>query len=84
MSTALEPESVISGHYRGLPVLSRDNFPDWEIQVVAFLTGTAKHVRVIERRCNTGGTLVDPAPPSDSADLEKWHASQRETLGVIM
>ena len=84
MTATVEPESVVSGHYRGLPVLSRDNFPDWEIQVIAFLTGAADHVRVIERRHGANNTLVDPAAPTDANELTRWNASEREAMGVIM
>ena len=52
-----------SGQYRNVPVLTRGNFPKWEIQVISFLTGTADHVRIIERRPDPSGTLVAPARP---------------------
>ncbi len=74
-----------------VPILTRASFPKWENQVISFLTGTADHVRVIERRPGAGNALVDPARPADdpnyatvAAAQAKWDASGREALGVIM
>jgi hypothetical protein len=74
-----DSDSVASGLYRGLPVLSRDNFNDWKIQVIAYLTGVADHARVISRRPGPSGTFLDPKrPTADDAVIEKWDASERQ------
>ena len=56
----------------------------WEIQVRAYLTGAADHVRVIQRVRDSAGGYIDPAPPSDPDELRAWQKSERVALGVIM
>ena len=51
-----------SDQYRNVPVLTRGNFPKWEIQIMSFLTGTADHVPVIERRPDPSGTRRSCSP----------------------
>ena len=72
------------GHHR-LPVLTYDNFADWEIGIISFLTGAADHVRVIEQRPNAKDELVDPVrPTSPPEEVAKWDSSEREAMSVIM
>jgi len=73
-----------SSHYRKVPILTKVNFPKWEIQVISYLTGTADHVRIIEHCWGSNNTLVDPTCPTDTAAQAKWDASEWEALGVIM
>ena len=73
-----------SSHYRKVPILTKVNFPKWEIQVISYLTGTADHVRVIEHHWGSNNTLVNPARPADTTAQAKWDASEWEALGVIM
>jgi hypothetical protein len=70
-----------SSNHRNVPILTRANFPKWEVQVLSCLTGTADHVRVIERRRDSTDAYVDPVRP---VLREKWDASEREAHGVIM
>ncbi len=71
-------ETVSVGHHR-LPVLSHDNFADWEIVITSFLTGASDHVRVIEQRPdakNNENSLVDPVrPTTPTDDVAKWGES---------
>src|SRR6267154_4790875 len=73
--TMSDSESTTSGLYRGLPVLSCENFNEWKIQVNAYLTGVADHVRVISRRPNVAtGVISDPVRPTVVAEAAKWDA----------
>ena len=56
----------------------------WEIQVRAYLTGAADHVRVIRRTRNSAGVYADPAPPSDPDECKAWDKSERVAMSVIM
>ena len=83
-----DADTVTRGHHR-LPMLTRDNFPDWEIAIISVLTGAADHVRVIEQRPDPNGTkkitLIDPIRPTTPVDdVVKWDASEREAMSVIM
>ena len=42
MSTE-ESSIILCGAYASLPILTEDNFADWELQVIAYLTGSADH-----------------------------------------
>jgi len=70
-----------SGHYRNVPVLTRVNFPKWEIQD---LTGTADHVRVIERRRGSNNTFVNPARPTDIEACPLCPIGKRLHLEIIL
>ena len=56
----------------------------WEIQVRAYLTGAADHVRIIRRTKDSAGKYVDPTPPTDPDELKAWDKSERVAMGVIM
>ena len=78
-----ESDTVTTGHSR-IPILTHDNYGDWEVAIISYLTNTADHVRVIERRADNKGTLIDLAHPTDADEAKKWDASEREALGVNM
>jgi hypothetical protein len=69
--------------YSHVPILTKDNYPKWQLSVKAYLT-PGDHVRVIRRTKDTSGTLLDPVAPTDAAELEKWTRSERHAMGVIM
>jgi hypothetical protein len=79
----MSDESPRSG-YALVPVLTKDNFMKWEIQVRAYLTGVSDHVRVIRRTKDNTGKYQDPTPPTDDEDLKAWNKSERVAQGVIM
>src|SRR5258706_5954389 len=83
-ATMSESNSVDSSFYCSLPILSCDNFNDWKIQVIAYLTGIADHVRVISRCPNAAGVVCDLVCPTNAAEAAKWDASECMALGVIM
>jgi len=70
--------------YAHVPILTKDNFMKWEIQVEAYLTGAADHIRVIRRTKDTGGKYADPVAPTDAEELKSWEKSERVAQGVIM
>jgi hypothetical protein len=99
MSSVSDTDSttVAHGAYAGLPILSEDNFADWDMQVVAYLTGSHDHVRVITPSRQSGGKAlapIRPAPASATADADakkeadaaiaEWEKSERVVLGCLM
>src|SRR5258706_6120064 len=81
MSNA-EPKTI---NHHCLPILSHDNFADWEMAIISFLTGAPDHIRVIEQCPDSANALVDPARPTAPADeVILWDASECEALAVIM
>ena len=81
--TMSEPDTITMGHHCIL-ILTHDNFSDWEIAIISYLTNTSDHVRVIKQRTNSMGVLADPAQPSDAKEANKWDTSEREALSIIM
>ena len=63
MSTE-ESSSILCGAYASLPILTEDNFADWELQVIAYLTGSADHAGVITPTRQSDGTFLDPVRPA--------------------
>jgi hypothetical protein len=61
--------------YANVPILTKDNFPSWQLNVRADLTPN-DHVRVIKRVMQTGGTFIDPTETADAVDVESWTKSQ--------
>jgi uncharacterized protein YidB (DUF937 family) len=53
---------VARGAFAGLPILAEDNFTDWDMQIVAYLTGSHDHVRVITPSGQSGGKVLAPLP----------------------
>jgi hypothetical protein len=70
--------------YALVPILTKENFMTWEIQVRVYLTGAADHVRVIQRTKRTDGKYHDPSPPPDPDERKAWDKSERVAMGVIM
>ena len=81
----------------GLPILTDENFADWDLQVIAHLTGVQNHVRVITQTRQSDGTLVNPTKPSPAAAtatadekktadeaIASWEKSERVALGCLM
>jgi hypothetical protein len=47
MSSEADLTTVTWGTYASLPILSEDNFADWDVQIVAYLTGPQDRAWVI-------------------------------------
>jgi hypothetical protein len=58
----IESTTVACRAYAGLPYLSEDNFTDWDMQVIAYLTSSHNHVCVI-MPVKVANTLQDPTEP---------------------
>jgi hypothetical protein len=99
MSSVSDTDSttVACSAYASLPILSEDNFTDWDMQVVAYLTGSHNHVQVIMPSRQSGGKAlapIQPAPASVTADtnmkkeadtaIAEWEKSERVVLGCLM
>jgi transposase InsO family protein len=69
--------------YAHVPVLTKDNFPRWQLGVRAFLTPNG-HVHIIKRKKQTDGRMTDPVAPTDAAELESWEKSKQVAMGVLM
>jgi hypothetical protein len=69
--------------YHHVPVLAQSNFLEWKTALEEYLT-PHDHVRVIRWTKSSTGALVDPLPPSDPDELERWNQSERVAKGVIM
>ena len=64
-----------------VPMLSESNYQKWQWAIKAYLS-PHDHVRVI-KRVRTAAGLVDPTPPTDASELEKWLQSECMALGII-
>jgi len=69
--------------YSHVPILTKENYPKWQLTVKAFLT-PGDHVRVIRCTKDASGVLHDPVDSTDAADLERWMRAERHAMGVIM
>ena len=90
------PSTVSGGAHAGLPLLTEDNFDDWDMQIFAHLTGSHDHARVIWPTIQNGKPLrpqkPSPADPSASTDektkadeaIASWDKSERIVLGCFM
>jgi len=78
-----DSDSVGMGHHR-IPVLTHDNFADWEVAVMSALTNSSDHMRVIEQRADGRGRMTNPTRPTDLTEASWWDASECEALGIIM
>ena len=78
-----ESNNVTTSHHH-LPTLTHDNFRDWEVAIISFLTNMADHVCVIEQCLGDKNVLANPKQPTNTDDAMKWDASEREALGIIM
>jgi hypothetical protein len=79
MSTS---EDLRSG-YAHVPVLTKDNFPRWQLSVRAFLTPNG-HVCIIKHKKQTDGMMTNLVAPTDAAKLESWEKSKQVAMGVLM
>ena len=61
-------------------MLTESNYQKWQWAIKANLS-PHNHVRVI-KRVKTAAGLVDPKPPTDVSELEKWLQSERMALGI--
>ena len=59
-----ESTNIARGFYAGLPILTDDNFADWDMQAIAYLTGSQDHVRGITPTRQADGTYIDPKKPT--------------------
>ena len=88
---------VARGAYAGLPFLTEDNFADWDMQIIAYLTGTHDHSRVITPVRQKDSTFKDPTPPDEAdstataeerkaaaEEIANWHKSERVVTGCLM
>jgi hypothetical protein len=64
LSTAMSDDSPCSG-YALVPIITRENYMRWEMQVHMYLMGAADHVHVIWCTRDATGRYEDLAPPSD-------------------
>ena len=55
-----------------------------KIQVIAYLTEVADHVRVISHCPNMFGVISDPRRAVNATEAARWDALERMVLGVIM
>lgn len=91
-----ESSTVSCGAHAGLPLLTEDNFDNWDMQIFAYLTGSHDHARVISPTIQNGKPLrpqrPSPADPSASTDekakaneaIASWDKSERIVLGCFM
>jgi len=56
----------------------------WEIQVEAYLTGAADHIRVICHTKGNDGKYTDPVTPTDAEERKSWEKSEHVAQGIIM
>ena len=57
MMSDTESTTVACSAYTSLLILSEENFADWDMQIVAYLTSSHDHIRVIMPvRQSDGGT----------------------------
>jgi len=89
--------NVLHGAYAGLPILTEDNFADWDMQVIIYLTGSGDHARVVMPTRQSDGTYLYPATPTPADDaasndekrqaannIASWEKSEHIVLGCIM
>jgi len=93
-----ESTTVARGAHSGLPILTEENFADWDMQITAYLTGSQDHACVITPTRETNGTSQDPIPPTTAdattatteeikaanAEIALWQKSERVVLGCLM
>ena len=56
--------TVVCGSYASLPILTEENFANWEMQIITYLTGAQDHICVITPVKQADNTYKDPAPPA--------------------
>ena len=73
-----------SGIYHGLPTLSHDNFNEWKIQVIMYLTSVADHVWVILHHPNALSVVSNPRHPVNATEAAEWDMLECMAFGVII
>ena len=84
-----ESSTVVCSSYASLPILTEENFADWEMQIITYLTGAQDHICVITPVKQANNTYKDPAPTADekkAANLEiaNWQKSECIITGCLM
>lgn len=69
--------------YDFVPVLTKENYMIWELQVEAYLMGEDDHFRVLQPTKDSEG-FHNPSRPSDAEEGKAWDQSERVARGVIM
>jgi len=68
--------------YTSLPVLTEENFADWDLQIVAHLTGMHDHICVITQTRQSDGMIVNLTKPGP-ADVAATTNEKRAAKDVI-
>jgi hypothetical protein len=79
--------TILCGTFAGLPKLNTENFIEWDIQIMAYLTGAEDHVCMITATYDkTTKKWADPeAPDAKDADAcKEWLKSECITFGAIL
>ena len=95
-----DTKTTTTGHsaHASLPILTEDNFSDWDMQIMAYLTSTQDHAHIITPTLPTSTTVYqDPALPTAvpatataneakaaAVDITLWQKSERVVLGCLM
>ena len=92
-----ESTTVAHGSHASLPILTEDNFADWDLQVIAYLTSASDHSRIITPIKLKDGTTKDPTAPDEAPstattkekkvaakDIANWHKSECIVTGCLM
>jgi len=93
-----ESTTIAHGAHSGLLILTEENFADWDMQIMVYLTGSQDHARVITPTRQTNGTSQDPVPPTAAdattattkeikaanKEIALWQKSERVILGCLM
>jgi len=83
LSTNMSDNSPHSS-YALIPVLNKENFMKWEIQVRVYLTGATDHVCVIRHTRDLDGKYHDLAPPTNQNEHKAWDKLECIAMGIIM
>src|SRR5260221_13519256 len=89
--------TIARGTYARLPVLTDENFADWDMLIIGYLTSSDDHICIITPIRQADNTFQEPAQPSAAiasatADQKKeansaitsWQKSECVALGCIM
>ena len=92
-----ESTTVAHGSHASLPILTEDNLADWDLQVIAYLTGASDHSCIITPIKLKDGTTKDPTTPNEAPstatakekkaaakDIANWHKLEHIVTGCLM
>ena len=92
-----ESTTVTHSTHASLPFLTEDNFTDWDLQIIMYLTGTHDHSCIITPVRLKDSTFKDPTPPDEAdstatakerkaaaKEIANWHKSERIVAGCLM